>query len=150
MHDHGRMPGIKKCDMRAVLSTYLLSHGKSVTAFTVKPHGILLPVTEDEYKCEANEVALYMRGGTDEDGAVVFMYTKDGDITRFIENIVSKDVCLRALKMLIPISSASKSHDKLEEELDELNQTLKRMSGRLRAVEETLCEVVKHLNAMNR
>ena len=146
MHGRGRMPGITKYEMKAVLSTYLLSHGKPVKAITMKSHGVFLEVNEDEYKCEPNEVALYMRGGTNEDGAIVFMYTKDGDITRCIENVISKDICLRALKMLIPISSASEPRD----ELDEVKETLKRMNGRLRAVEETLCEVVKHLNAMNR
>ena len=150
MHDRFRMPGITKADMRCVLRAYLLAHGKSDKDIIMRAHGVLLNVNEKEHKCEPNEVTMYMRGGTEEDGALIFMSTKDGDITRCIEEVVSRDICTRALKMLIPFAGGkSDTLSEIEKDMQEQQETLKRMCCRLRAVEETLCEVVKHLNAMN-
>jgi hypothetical protein len=173
------MPGITSNEMHCVLQMYLIAHGKKNTEIHCTKTGVVVEVNAKEFKCEANEAFLNLRGSAEDQPGIAFMFCKDGCVTRCIQNIVDKKDCVCALRKLIPIcSGAGESDNCLEGRLQAVEAELsgkrecfkhidcrlqaveaslkgkqecfKRMDCRLQAVETALEEIVKHLNSMAR
>jgi hypothetical protein len=142
------MPGITSADMHCVLKMYLMAHGKKDTEIHCTKTGVVVEVNAKEFKCEADEAFLNLRGGTEDQPGIAFMFCKDGCVTRCVQNIVNKEDCVCALRKLIPIcpDSAETAQDNcfesriqaIETELVKKQECFKRIDCRLQAVEASV------------